>query len=131
MGPNLIKLYRLCLIFSSSPTCLKDKFRKKIIFIQTNSFIIFTCSRLQESEIAHRLLYSLFIYATLRKNCNVYNTNAFVFKKNVSSVSYRYKVHVWNNYKFSQPTNFYNSQICFRQITIFSMNCVYSQNRKR
>jgi hypothetical protein len=26
-----------------SPTCLKAKFTKKKLFIQTNSFIIFTC----------------------------------------------------------------------------------------
>jgi hypothetical protein len=29
-----------------SPSCQKAKFRKKIIFIQTNSFIIYTCLNL-------------------------------------------------------------------------------------
>jgi hypothetical protein len=38
-----------------SPTCPKAKFRKKILFIQTNSFIIFTCPRIQANGLARRL----------------------------------------------------------------------------
>ena len=38
----ILYICSLCLNFFS-PTCLKVKFRKKIIFIQTNSFIILTC----------------------------------------------------------------------------------------
>ena len=39
---GLVGTKSFCLIFFSS-TCAKAKFRKKIIFIQTNSFITFTC----------------------------------------------------------------------------------------
>jgi hypothetical protein len=44
------------LIFST--TCRKAKFRKKYLFIQTNSFITFTCPRLQASGLAQRLIYT-------------------------------------------------------------------------